>query len=155
MPFSCFPTSFTVFERPFLFSNILFLFSNIFSSYRIAYSVVNRYVTTYINLIRLLTWGATNQDMSLFMKSRLGGCYKTRHVTKRDVLVLATLRYLKSQTIIFVFLPLVKKHKLSLDRWYYCACRRHSAFTWTRNRGVSKGAAGGAIAPPHILAPHF
>ena len=43
--------------------------------------------------------------------------------------------YLKSQTIIFVFLPLVKKHKLSLDRWYYyyCACRRHSAFTWTRN----------------------
>ena len=96
MPFSCFPTSFTVFERPFLFSNILFLFSNIFSSYRIAYSVVNRYVTTYINLIRLLTWGATNQDMSLFMKSRLGGCYKTRHVTKRDVLLLAALRYVLS-----------------------------------------------------------
>ena len=94
MLFACFPTSITVFERPFLFSNIFFLFSNIFSSYRIAYSLVNRYVTTYINLIRLLTWGATNQDMSLFMKSRLWGCYKTRHVTKRDVLVLATLRYL-------------------------------------------------------------
>ena len=93
MPFSCFPTSFTVFERPFLFSNVLFLFSNILSSFIIAYSVVNRYVTTYINLIRLLTWGATNQDMSLFMKSRLWGCYKTRHVTKRDVLALATLRY--------------------------------------------------------------
>ena len=99
MPFSCFPTSFTVFERPFLFSNVLFLFSNILSSFRIAYSVVNRYVTTYINLIRLLTWGATNQDMSLFMKSRLGGCYKTRHVTKRDVLVLATLRYFKHISI--------------------------------------------------------
>ena len=55
--------------------------------------MVNRYVTTYINLIRLLTWGATNRDMSLFMKSRLWGCYKTRHVTKRDVFLLATLRY--------------------------------------------------------------
>ena len=54
-------------------------------------------VITYINLIRLLTWGATNRDMSLFKKSRLWGCYKTRHVTKRDVLVLATLRYLKKK----------------------------------------------------------
>ena len=96
MPFSCFPTSFTVFERPFLFSNVLFLFSNILSSFIIAYSVVNRYITTYINLIRLLTWGVTNRDMSLFMKSMLWECYKTRHVTKRDVLVLATLRYVSS-----------------------------------------------------------
>ena len=32
--------------------------------------------------------------MLLYRKSRLWGCYKPRHVTKRDVLVLATLRYL-------------------------------------------------------------
>ena len=44
--------------------------------------------------IRLVTWGATNQDMLLYRKSRVWGCYKPRHVTKRDVLVLATLRYL-------------------------------------------------------------
>jgi hypothetical protein len=76
----------------FLFLNVLFLFSNVLSSFRTAYSVVNRYLLIY--LFRLLTWGATNRDMSLFMKSRLWGCYKTRHVTKRDVLLLATLRYI-------------------------------------------------------------
>ena len=94
--------TFTVFQHPLLFLNDLSCFRTSFSCFQtfflvieqVAYFVVNRYVTTYINLIQLLTWGATNQDMSLFMKSRLGGCYKTRHVTKRDVLVLATLRYM-------------------------------------------------------------
>ena len=41
--------------------------------------------------IRLVTWGATNRDMLLYRKSRVWGCYKPRHVTKRDVLVLAVL----------------------------------------------------------------
>ena len=39
-------------------------------------------------------WGANNRDMLLYRKSRLWGCYKPRHVTKGDMLVLATLRYL-------------------------------------------------------------
>ena len=93
--------TFTVFQHPLRLLNDLSCFRTSFSCFQtfflvieqVAYFVVNRYVTTYINLIQLLTWGATNQDMSLFMKSRLRGCYKTRHVTKRDVLVLATLRY--------------------------------------------------------------
>ena len=37
--------------------------------------------------IRLVTWGATNRDMLLYRKSRLWGCYKPRHVTKRDMLL--------------------------------------------------------------------
>ena len=131
MSFSCFPSSFTVFERPFLFSNVLFLFSNILSSFIIAYSVVNRYVTTYINLIWLLTWGATNRDMSLFMKSRLWGCYKTRHVTKRDVLLLATLRFL--WTVIFFSLDrMVTKNQILKTK---CQPKFLLSFQFKKRRG--------------------
>ena len=35
----------------------------------------------------------TYQEMLLFRKLRLWGCYKPRHVTKQDILLLATIRY--------------------------------------------------------------
>ena len=42
--------------------------------------------------------GATNRDMLLLKKSSLWGCNKLRHVTNRDVLLLATLRYVQGMT---------------------------------------------------------
>ena len=40
---------------------------------------------------------AYNQDVFLIKKSRFYVCLKTRRVTKRDALVLATLRYVLQQ----------------------------------------------------------
>ena len=55
--------------------------------------------TTYIYYqIRLVTSHATNQDMLLYRKPRLWGCYYSRHVTNQDVLVLATIRLHKIGT---------------------------------------------------------
>ena len=42
----------------------------------------------------IVTWGATNQDMLLYRKSRIWGCYKLRYVTKQEILLLAILLYL-------------------------------------------------------------
>ena len=39
----------------------------------------------------------STRDMLLFRKSRVWGCYKPRHVTKRDVLVLALYGKLKEE----------------------------------------------------------
>ena len=39
-------------------------------------------IAGWLTKIRLVTWGATNKDMLLYRKSRLWGCYKSRHVTK-------------------------------------------------------------------------
>jgi hypothetical protein len=44
---------------------------------------------------RLVTPHANNRDMLLYRKLRLWGCYYSRYVTNRDVLVLATIRYFK------------------------------------------------------------
>ena len=41
--------------------------------------------------------------MLLFSKWSLWGCYKARHVTKRDVLLLATLRYASLTMTLFLF----------------------------------------------------
>ena len=41
----------------------------------------------------------TDREMLLYRESRLWGCYKSRHVTKRDVLLLATLRYIEKYVL--------------------------------------------------------
>ena len=71
-----------------------------FSSYLprkkpIGKSIVKTMLPTqlYLGQIRLVTPHATNRDKLLFRKSRLWGCQYSRHVTNRDVLVLATIRY--------------------------------------------------------------
>ena len=55
-------------------------------------------------ITRIVTTHATNRDMLLFEKSSLWGCYKLRHVTNRDVLLLATLRYTNAKTTAFIFI---------------------------------------------------
>ena len=49
-----------------------------------------------MNSIR--TWHVSNRDMLLFRKSSIWGCYQPGHVTKRDVFLLATLRYWSSNS---------------------------------------------------------
>ena len=49
---------------------------------------------------------AYNQDVYLIKKSRFWVCMKTRRVSKRDALVLATLRYLINFDCIFRFFEL-------------------------------------------------
>ena len=53
----------------------------------------------YLSNTRLVTPHATNRDMLFYRKSSLWGCYYSRHVTNRDVLLLATIRYLKKEIL--------------------------------------------------------
>jgi hypothetical protein len=54
---------------------------------------VSKKETNIAGALLLVLYSISDQDMLLYRKSRLWGCYKLRDVTKRDMLLLATLRY--------------------------------------------------------------
>ena len=58
-----------------------------------------------------MTWGATNWDMLLYRKSRVWGCYKSRHVTKRDKFLFINLKILDFKSRLVTWFPFLP-HKL-------------------------------------------